>query len=229
MELCDLAHSLASTRRIYSLKTQIMKSITTNYLTKAFLAFMLICGAAAFTSCGSDDAGAEAEKTAQQMAEEAEAALEKAAEEAELEAERLRLEEMAKLNSESVGSGNLSATLGKMTAGSKEVIILDKIPFEGEDLSDDAKAQLDELAEFLKSNPDTKMEIQGHTTKAKNAVGAASKKTATSVRAVWVKAKLTMRGVSSDQLEANGYGDEQLLADVDPEDPSQKRIAVAIK
>jgi outer membrane protein OmpA-like peptidoglycan-associated protein len=234
IEYCDVKgtsnNNQASLERIYSLKTQIMISTTTNYLTKSLMAIMLIWGTAIFTSCGSDDAGADAEKSAEQIAADLETELAEAAEEAaaELERERLRLEEMAKLDSESVGSGNLSASLALLSASKGQVMILDKIPFEGEDLSDDAKAQLDELAEYLKANPELKMEIQGHTTKAKNAVGKASKKTATSVRAVWVKAKLTMRGVPSDQLDSNGYGDEELLPNVAEDDASQKRIAVAM-
>lgn len=207
-----------------------MKLIPANYLTKIALGAGLMIAVASFTSCGSDDsASADAEKTAEELAAELEADLQKAADELTAEMNKENMDEMANLNSESVGSQDLSAALAKLSTSGNEVIILDKVPFEGEDLGEDAKAQLDELAAYLKANPELSMEIQGHTTKAKNAVGAASKKTATSVRAVWVKAKLTMRGVPSDQLEANGYGDEQLLPNLDPEDPSQKRIAVALK
>jgi outer membrane protein OmpA-like peptidoglycan-associated protein len=111
----------------------------------------------------------------------------------------------------------------------EQVFILDKIPMEGEDVSLEGKEQLDKLAALLKTNPDVNCEVQGHTAKAKNAVGGAGKKTWSKARAMWVKAKLNLRGADGDQLTAKGYSDEQLLADLDPEADGQKRIALLLK
>ncbi len=111
----------------------------------------------------------------------------------------------------------------------EQVFILDKIPLEGEEVSVEGNEQLDKLAALLKANPEVMCEVQAHTPKAKNAVGAAGKKTWSKARAMWVKAKLNLRGADGDQLTAKGYGDEQLLADLDPEADEQKRIALLLK
>lgn len=112
-----------------------------------------------------------------------------------------------------------------------QVFILDKIPLEGEEsdeLSPEGKAQLDALAAMLLAYPETTAEIQGHTTAAKNAVGKTAKTTASGARALWVKTKLSLRGVPGSQLNSKGYGDEQPMPDYGPEDPKQKRIAISL-
>jgi outer membrane protein OmpA-like peptidoglycan-associated protein len=138
--------------------------------------------------------------------------------------------------------GMEAKTTGELAAGSAEakiqdfithgtgtmVVVLDKIPFEGEELSDEGNAQLDALADMLKNNPNLHIEIQGHTTQAKNAVGATTKKTLSGARALWVKTKLSLRGAAASQMDANGYGDEMLLPEIAPDDEAQKRIAIAM-
>jgi hypothetical protein len=111
----------------------------------------------------------------------------------------------------------------------EQVFVLDKIPLEGEEVSLEGNEQLDKLAALLKANPEVMCEVQAHTPKAKNAVGAAGKKTWSKARAMWVKAKLNVRGADGDQLTTQGYGDEQLLADLDPEADGQKRISLLLK
>lgn len=111
----------------------------------------------------------------------------------------------------------------------EQVFVLDKVPLDGDDVSVEGIEQLDKLAALLKANPEVSCEVQAHTPKAKNAVGAAGKKTWSKARAMWVKAKLNLRGADGDQLTAKGYGDEQLLADLDPEAEGQKRIALLLK
>lgn len=112
-------------------------------------------------------------------------------------------------------------------AGSK-TFTLDKIPFEGDEISAEGKAQLDAIAEMLKNHPDLTMEIQGHTRQADNAVGRTAKKTASGARAAWVKTKLVFRGVDGKQLSTKGYADEMLLPELDPKDDGQRRLTMAM-
>jgi len=105
---------------------------------------------------------------------------------------------------------------------------LDQIPSsKDEEISAEGNAQLDNLAAILKAHTDLTAEIQAHTKESKNAVGAKAKKTASAARALWVKAKLTARGVNKDQLTSKGYGDEKLLEGIAGDDDSNKRVSIA--
>lgn len=192
-----------------------------------------------FSSCGSDaekavkDGAEEAGDAAQELVDEAGDAMQDTADEAGDMADDMKenMESMESMDADmTFAEGSAEATLADFIANGTgtTTIVLDKIPFEGEELSAEGKEQLDHIAEILKAHPDLKCEIQGHTTKAKNAVGATTKKTASGVRALWVKTKLSLRGVDGDQLESNGYGDEQPMPSVDPEDESQKRLALVM-
>lgn len=114
------------------------------------------------------------------------------------------------------------------TGSGTQTFALDKIPFEGEDLSAEGKEQLDNLSQMLKDHPELQVEIQGHTAAANNAIGRTAKKTASGTRAMWVKTKLVFRGVDGKQLSTKGYADEQLLEGIDPKDDAQKRLVVAL-
>lgn len=203
------------------------------------MATIFTASMAFFSSCGSDaektmqDGADEAKDAAQEMVDEAGEAMNDMADEAGEMADEIRedMEGMDSMDADmTFAEGSAEATLADFIANGTgtTTIVLDKIPFEGEELSAEGKEQLDHIAEILKAHPDLKCEIQGHTTKAKNAVGATTKKTASGVRALWVKTKLSLRGVEGDQLESNGYGDEQPMAGVDPEDESQKRLALVM-
>jgi len=109
-----------------------------------------------------------------------------------------------------------------------QTFVLDKIPFEGEEVSAEGAEQLDHLAAIFKANPDLRAEVQGHTSEAKNAVGRTAKKTASATRAAWVKTKLVFRGVDGKQLDAKGYADEQLLEGIAPDAEEQKRLVIAL-
>jgi len=109
-----------------------------------------------------------------------------------------------------------------ITSGNTTTFTLDQIPFEGEELSDAGKQQLDNLAEILKANPEWSIEVQGHT-------AAPTKKLANGfARAKWVQLKMNTRGITGKQISAKGYGAEDLLAGVAPESEEQKRITIAL-
>lgn len=106
---------------------------------------------------------------------------------------------------------------------------LDAIPLgddDNEEVSAAGKQQLDDLAAILKQYPDMRCEVQGHTKKAKNPVGAKTKQAWSGLKAKWVKEKLKARGVSGDQIDAKGYGDKMLLEGVEGDDAAQRRVVV---
>ncbi|NNE55964.1 MAG: OmpA family protein [Flavobacteriales bacterium] len=140
---------------------------------------------------------------------------------------------MSALDSLNLPAGSAQASIADWieNGSGSQVFILDQVPLDGGDsdeLSAEGRAQLDALAAMMIAYPELKMEVQGHTAKAKNAVGAKAKKTLSGARALWVKTKISLRGVDGSQLTSSGYGDEQLLEGVDPEAAEQKRIAVMV-
>ncbi len=136
-------------------------------------------------------------------------------------------EDMAKMDSK---DGSLSFEQGSwaynvlhgINSGNTTVFTLDQIPFEGEELSDAGAAQLDNLADILKANPGWNIEIQGHT-------ASPAKKLANGIgRAKWVQLKMNTRGITGKQISAKGYGDDKLIAGIDPTDEKNRRITIAL-
>jgi len=115
-----------------------------------------------------------------------------------------------------------------MDSGAEQTFVLDKIPFEGEDLSAEGNQQLDDLAALLKAHPNSRIVIKGHTKEAKNAVGRQGKKTTSKVRALWVQTKLSLRGVGGDQMRARGMADEELVEGIAGDDEGQRRISISL-
>lgn len=105
---------------------------------------------------------------------------------------------------------------------------LDKVPYEGEELPAEASIHLDNLTEIANSFPYIMIDIQAHSTQAKNGAGRVAKKTGTKARAVWVATKLNLKGVENNRLSSTGMGDEQLLEGLDPEDKAHKRIMAVL-
>lgn len=141
------------------------------------------------------------------------------------------MDEMNSLNADlNFADGTMEKSLMDFIANGSgtQTFVLDKIPFEGEEVSAEGAEQLDHLAAIFKANPDLKAEVQGHTSEAKNAVGRTAKKTASATRAAWVKTKLVFRGVEGKQLDAKGYADEQLLEGIAPDADEQKRLVIAL-
>ncbi len=82
--------------------------------------------------------------------------------------------------------------------------------FNKADLTDESRPVLDAVADGLKKHPRVKVEIQGHT----DSVGKPAYNLKLSQRrAESVRAYLVSDGVSTDQLEAKGYGLTQPVAD----------------
>ena len=215
--------------------------MNTKYTTlgRLFMAGILAVSMTFFASCGSDAESAaqdtmnDAGDAAQEMVDEAADTMEEVADEAADTMEEVAedMEGMDSIDADmNFAEGSVEASLNDFinNGTGTQSFVLDKVPFEGEEVSVEGKEQLDNVAAMLMAHPELKCEIQGHTTKAKNAVGATSKKAASGVRALWVKTKLSARGVEKDQLDSNGYGDEQLMEGVDPEDDSQKRLVLVM-
>jgi OOP family OmpA-OmpF porin len=94
----------------------------------------------------------------------------------------------------------------------KGELVLEGVSFKSgsDQLTDESRVVLDEVAESLKAWPDVKVEIGGYTDSQGAAAGnlALSQKRAESVRRYLVAA-----GVSAFQLEAKGYGEANPIAD----------------
>lgn len=108
------------------------------------------------------------------------------------------------------------------------VVDLDKIPFEGEELSAEGESQLDNLVTIHQVFPFLLIDVQAHTTEAANGVARQAKRTASKARAVWVATKLNFKGIPSNKLSSSGMADDQLLPDYPGDDKRQKRIMAKI-
>ncbi len=77
-------------------------------------------------------------------------------------------------------------------------------------ITPDQYPELDIVYEFLKQNPDVKLEIIGHT----DSVGDAQDNYEVSLkRARSVKNYLVMKGISPDRLIVNGFGEDMPVGD----------------
>ncbi len=103
---------------------------------------------------------------------------------------------------------------------------LDKISYEGEELSAEGAAQLDQLAKLLNAYPDMKVVVKGHSRLGDNAAEKTANKVSSKARALWVQGKLANRNVSGKQMKAKGIGGNELLNGVDPKDMSQRRVTI---
>jgi OOP family OmpA-OmpF porin len=87
--------------------------------------------------------------------------------------------------------------------------------FDKADIKPEFESLLNETAEFIKSNPDVSVEIQGHT----DSIGTEEYNLALSERrAKAVAAFLTDQGVNPDQLSTAAFGFSQPIADNDTEE-----------
>ena len=201
----------------------------TNVLT---LCFCLILSAT-FYSCGEDQPSETDE--IETSGDSVHVVMEVPSPEEEIESETIRedMEHLSRLDSLNIQPGTVEASIAEWirTGDGSKTFILDQVPFDGNDddeLTAEGRNQLDAIAAMLVAYPELSLEVEGHTSKAKNAIGAQAKKAASAARALWVKTKISLRGVDGKQLSSTGYGDEQLLPGLDPEDPAQKRISVKI-
>lgn len=90
-------------------------------------------------------------------------------------------------------------------------------------IKSESNALLDEVAGMLKTNPDLKLRIEGHTD---NVGNKAANVTLSRGRAAAVKTALVARGVAADRLTTEGYGDTKPVADnsTDPERTQNRRV-----
>jgi len=84
-------------------------------------------------------------------------------------------------------------------------------------LRDESYPILDEVVDYMKANPDVKMEIQGHTC---NLGTAAYNLKLSDKRANTVRDYLVGKGIAADRLTAKGYG---LTTPVAPNDKEENR------
>ena len=89
----------------------------------------------------------------------------------------------------------------------------------------DSMTQLDQVAQALKSAPELKLEVAGHTD---NVGAAASNKSLSEQRAQAVMKALSERGIAAARLTAKGYGQDKPAADNKTEDGRAKNRRVEL-
>ena len=101
------------------------------------------------------------------------------------------------------------------------VLILEDVTFETHSsrLKEDAKATLHELARILKSHPETKVRIEGHTD---DQGGPSANRRLSLDRANSVKSELVSGGADGGKIEAKGLGAEK------PGAPGNQRMIVVV-
>jgi len=77
-------------------------------------------------------------------------------------------------------------------------------------IRDDSKPIIDQIVEMMKSNPDLKIGVEGHTD---NTGTPASNKTLSEARAKSVVAAIAAKGISADRLSPSGFGQDRPIAD----------------
>lgn len=107
-------------------------------------------------------------------------------------------------------------------------IVLEKVPFDGDELPSEAVVELDHLADIHAAFPFLMMEVQAHSPKAKNEIGRKAKRVACKARALWVREKLKARGIPKESLTSAGMADDDLLPEIPADDKSQKRITATL-
>lgn len=116
---------------------------------------------------------------------------------------------------------------GEQTFALDQIVLSDDSEGE-ESVTVAAEKQMDELASLLKSNPAIQAEVQGHSKKADNAIGKTAKKAWSKTKALFFRKKLENRGVNTEQLRHEGFGEQFLLEGVDGKDAKQNRIMVKL-
>jgi len=89
----------------------------------------------------------------------------------------------------------------------------------------DSQPVIDQVAEMLKTNPDLKLSVEGHT----DSVGSpASNKTLSQDRAKAVVAALAAKGIGGERLTAVGWGQDKPLADNNTDEGRAKNRRVEL-
>ena len=82
-------------------------------------------------------------------------------------------------------------------------------------IRDESKPVIDQIVQMLKSNPDLKIGVEGHTD---NVGTPASNKTLSEARAKSVVTAIVGQGISADRLIPSGYGQDKPIADNNTEE-----------
>jgi type IX secretion system PorP/SprF family membrane protein len=103
---------------------------------------------------------------------------------------------------------------GKIKPGSNNVYTFNNVYFETNkwDIRTDARTELDNLLEVLKTNPNLKIEVAGH---ADQRGSASYNKWLSNKRSNAVRDYLIKNGVSPSQLEVKGYGEDSSFPTLD--------------
>jgi len=92
-------------------------------------------------------------------------------------------------------------------------------------IRDESKPVIDQIVQMMKSNPDLKIGVEGHTD---NVGTPASNKTLSEARAKSVVSAIVARGVSADRLSPAGFGQDKPIADNNTEEGRAKNRRVEL-
>jgi len=112
------------------------------------------------------------------------------------------------------------------TSGGSTVINFGQVSQDGKALSSAARAQLDQIAEIMKANPNMKIEVRGHNKDHGNKIENGTARAASKVRAKLVEAHLVTKGVGAGRIKTDAIGHDEVLGGVPATDDRQKRITI---
>jgi OmpA-OmpF porin, OOP family len=92
-------------------------------------------------------------------------------------------------------------------------------------IRDESKPIIDQIVEMLKTNPDLKIGVEGHTD---NVGLPASNKTLSEARAKSVVSEIVSNGISADRLSPEGYGQDKPIGDNKTEEGRAKNRRVEL-
>lgn len=92
-------------------------------------------------------------------------------------------------------------------------------------IRDESKPIIDQIVQMLKSNPDLKLSVEGHTD---NTGNPASNKVLSEERAKSVVTALVSAGIAPERLSASGYGQDKPVADNNTEEGRAKNRRVEL-
>lgn len=82
-------------------------------------------------------------------------------------------------------------------------------------IRDESKPIIDQIVQMMRSNPDLKIAVEGHTD---NVGSPASNKTLSEARAKSVVSAIVSQGIAADRLSPAGYGQDKPIADNNTEE-----------
>lgn len=92
-------------------------------------------------------------------------------------------------------------------------------------IRDESKPIIDQIVEMLKTNPDLKLNVEGHTD---NVGNPASNQTLSEARAKSVVSAIVAQGISADRLSHVGFGQDKPVADNNTEEGRAKNRRVEL-